>query len=245
MPADAPQFLIGLSGWNYDDWKRHFYAGVKRADWLAHYATVFDTVEVNATFYREQTPETLAAWRDGTPDGFRFAVKGHKYVTHMKRLLNPETTVPRHAPIPQVLGPKLSAMLWQLPGHCKATPERLDHFCAELRTHFPHVPQVMELRHVSWFTDEVAAILDAHGVATCISDAADWPRWDNITANLAYLRLHGRPRTYYSPYSDAFLDELADHVRAWTKAGTAVHIYFDNTADGQAPKDALRLRGRL
>lgn len=240
-----PQNLIGLSGWNYNDWKHHFYAGIKRKEWLKHYATFFNCVEVNATFYREQAPETFEAWSKAVPDGFRFAIKGHKYVTHMKRLLDPKRTIPRHLPALENLGGKLSAMLWQLPAHCKATPQRLDHFCTVLRTHFPHTPQVMEFRHTSWFTNEVEAILNAHNVATCISDAGTWPRWDAVTGGLAYLRLHGHPQTYYSPYTDGFLDELAKRISAWNKSGIAAHVYFDNTAEGHAPQDALRLIGRM
>lgn len=239
--APRPQNLVGLSGWNYDDWKHGFYAGVRRKDWLAHYASVFGAVEVNATFYREQRPETFAAWRAGAPPGFRFAVKGHKYATHMKRLLDPERTVPRHLPALEGLGDRLSALLWQLPAHCRAAPERLDRFCAVLETHFPGLPQVLEFRHTSWFTDETLAVLRAHGAAPCISDAGSWPLWDATGADLAYLRLHGKPETYYSAYDTGFLRDLADRIRGWNANGLAAHVYFDNTARGNAPSDALKL----
>ncbi|WP_461210959.1 DUF72 domain-containing protein [Desulfocurvus sp. DL9XJH121] len=241
----SPQRLIGLSGWNYADWKNGFYAGVKKKDWLKHYATRFQAVEVNATFYREQSPETFAAWREATPTNFRFSVKGHKYVTHMKRLLDPETTIPRRAPAVDELGDKLAALLWQLPAHCRANVERLDRFCAVLREHFPHTPQVMEFRHPTWFTDETRDVLEKHRVANCISDSGTWPRWDAVCANLAYLRLHGSPQTYYSAYDEEFLEDLAVRITAWNMAGTDVQVYFDNTAEQRAPGDAMRLLGML
>lgn len=232
---------IGLSGWNYAEWKDGFYQGVPRKSWLPHYASRFSAVEVNATFYRQQRPETFAAWAAQTPPHFRFAVKGHKYATHMKRLIAPEETIPRHRDALSHLDGKLAVMLWQLPGNFKANPERLDRFCAVLRDTFPNTPQVMELRHETWFTDDTLDVLTTHGVATCISDAADWPRWDAVTSGLAYLRLHGGEETYFSSYTDDELRGWAKRIARWHADGMDVQVYFDNTAAQAAPADAPRL----
>lgn len=237
-----PSLRIGLSGWNYDDWKTGFYQGVPRRRWLEHYAGHFDCVEVNATFYGTIRPATFAAWRATVPEGFGFAVKGHQFVTHRKRLLDPDDTLPRQAATAEALGPSLSAMLWQLPAAFKPDAQRLELFCQALARHLPGVRHVFEPRHEGWFTRETAEILRRHGVTPCISDAGDWPRWDAVGERMAYVRLHGSPETYFSPYSNEELHSWARRCRDWLAQGLEVHVYFDNTAEGHAVTDALRLR---
>lgn len=245
MSVAKGRLFLGLSGWNYADWKDGFYAGVPRRLWLEHYAEHFAAVEVNATFYRRQKPTTFEAWAARTPPGFTFTLKGHKWATHYKRLLEPEQTVPHLGEAAEILGPRLGALLWQLPGNFKADLPRLDRFCAVLRAEYPRIPQIMELRHETWFTDETAALLAAHGVSHCMSDAADWPLWHAVTASPVYIRLHGHDETYVSSYAGAYLADLAERIRAWLANGQDVHVYFDNTAAGAAPRDAARLAGLL
>lgn len=231
---------IGLSGWSYDEWKDSFYAGVKRKDWLAHAAGRFPTLEANGTFYRGQKAETFERWRDQTPDDFRFTVKGHRVVTHRRRLKGAKPSIVRQRDNAKPLGRKLACVLWQLPANFKADSERLRDFLKALRAWRGPV-HVMEFRHPSWFTDETAAALDAAGVANCVSHAGDWPMWDQPAGPLVYIRLHGAPRTYYSNYGPKKLQDWSRHIRRWRRQGRDVLVYFDNDASGAAPRNAARL----
>jgi uncharacterized protein YecE (DUF72 family) len=235
---------IGTSGWNYPEWQEGFYALVPRGRWLEHYAQHFDAVEVNASFYRSLRAATLARWHDATPAAFRFAIKGHRQVTHIRRLQNIEDSVARQQRELAPLGDKAAVVLWQLPANLPQDLARLEAF-AGLLARWTSVRHVLEFREPSWFTDEVAACLSTHRLASAISDAATWPRWDALTTDLAYLRLHGRPRTYASTYGAAELGPWAARVATWLGEGRAAHVYFDNTMQGAAPEDAARLRALL
>lgn len=235
---------IGTSGWSYDAWKGSFYRGVPRARWLEHYAARFAAVEVNGTFYREQRPDTLRGWAERTPPGFSFALKGHKYLTHNLKLLQPEEPFARQKRSAAHLGPRLKAVVWQLPGSLAKDLGRLRRFASVLAS-WPEVGQAVEFRHPSWFDDEVADVLSEHGVAVCISDAASWPRWDAVTAGLVYVRLHGHQATYDSTYGREGLAPWADKARSWLAQGHAVHVYFDNTNAGAAVSDGLILMEML
>jgi len=235
------RLYVGTSGWNYPEWKDDFYAGVPRRRWLSHYATRFPCVEVNATFRRSMQPETLARWRNETPDDFRFVVKGHRVVTHINRLTGVEESIEQQRESLEPLADKLAAVLWQTPTRFAKDPQLLDAFGAELDT-WRDVRHVIEFRDRSWFDDETAARLRAHGVASAISDAGRWPRFDAVTTDLAYVRLHGRPETYKSAYGKAELEEWAKRARGWLAQGLDVHVYFDNTMTGAAHKGAALLR---
>jgi uncharacterized protein YecE (DUF72 family) len=241
MTADL---RIGLSGWDYPAWKDDFYAGVPRRRWLAHAAETFDTIEVNATFYREQKPETYARWRDATPANFRFAIKGSRWITHYGRLRDTAAPVARQRDSLAPLADKIVAVLWQMPASLAPDPGRLDAFLAVLGA-WPGPVHALEFRDPAWFTDDTAARLAAAGAANVLSDAARWPMWDAVTADLVYVRLHGHSRTYASAYSDASLAGWADRIAGWRAEGRRVLVYFDNDAEGAAPRDALRLRDRV
>lgn len=234
------RLLVGTSGWNYPEWKDGFYAGVPRRRWLAHYAEHFFAVEVNATFYRTMKASTLERWRDDTPDGFRFAIKGHRAVTHVNRLADVGDAIERQRDGLGPLAPKTALVFWQTPARLAKDIELLDAFAAQLED-WPEVRHVVEFRDPSWLDDATVACLHARGVASAISDAARWPRFDAITTDLAYVRLHGRPETYKSAYGEAALEGWAKRVRTWLSEGLEVHVYFDNTMQGAAPKDAARL----
>lgn len=236
--------FIGTSGWNYDEWNDTFYAGVKRRDRLPHYAEYFNAVEVNATFYRLQKPGTLAHWHDETPRGFRFAIKGNRYLTHNKKLNDPPEPIDLESRNAQPLGDKLVVVLWQLPGNLKKNPDRLRRFCEALGK-WKDVRHAVEFRHPTWFDADTAECLRAHGIANCQSDAADWPLWQAVTGDLVYIRLHGHTRTYASRYSTGSLNAWAASINNWRKARKTVHVYFDNTAEGAAPRDALKLKELL
>jgi len=231
---------IGTSGWNYKSWRDGFYGDTPQKEWLRFCAERFTSIEVNGTFYRLQEKSTFKKWRDQTPDGFSFAIKGHRYVTHNKKLLDAEEPVIRCRDSASPLGKRLAAVVWQLPAFLKKDIERLEKFVRVLR-HWETTRHAIEFRHKTWFDDEVADILREHGVAVCMSDAPDWPLWDAVTTDLVYIRLHGHTRKYASSYSKPALKRWATRIQDWLKQNRAVHVYFDNDAEGAAPQNALTL----
>lgn len=236
--------FVGTSGWNYEHWRESFYRGVNRRQWLQSCAEQFTGIEINATFYRLQHQKTFTHWAKVTPDSFRFAIKANRYLTHNKRLKDPLPAVHKERNRARGLGCKLAAVLWQLPGNFTKHNERLQEFLEALRE-WRDVRHAVEFRHPSWFDNEVAECLRRHRAAACQSDAADWPIWDIVTTDFVYVRLHGHTRTYASRYSGQALDSWAEKVRAWSMTGRDVHVYFDNDAQGAAPRDTLRLMRRL
>ncbi|HEU0204295.1 MAG TPA: DUF72 domain-containing protein [Burkholderiaceae bacterium] len=235
---------IGTSGWNYDGWRDSFYGGCPKREWLAHCAQRFSAIEVNATFYRLQSKETFERWLAETPPYFRFAIKANRYVTHNKKLLDPQPSITLERSRAVGLGSKLAAVVWQLPHNLHRHLERLEGFARALQR-WRSVRHAVEFRHESWFDSDVAACLHEYGIAVCQSDAADWPLWDAVTTDLVYVRLHGHTITYASRYTDSELQSWARRVRRWLREGRDVHVYFDNDTFAHAPRDALRLIGLL
>jgi uncharacterized protein YecE (DUF72 family) len=236
----AGRAFIGTSGWNYDSWREDFYAGRPPGEWLSFCAARFNALEINATHYRLQSVQTFRRWRDETPPHFRFALKAHRYLTHNKKLKDPLAPVRLERNRASALGPKLAAVLWQLPHNFHRNLERLERFARALGV-WRKARHAIEFRHPSWFDAGVAACLRAHRIAVCQSDAADWPLWDAVTTDLVYVRLHGHEQTYASDYSESALRAWARKVRRWTREGRDVHVYFDNDAYGYAPRNAARL----
>ncbi len=232
--------FIGTSGWNYRAWRRSFYRDRPAKDWLRYAARRFSGLEINATHYRLQSAETLRRWASEAPPGFRFALKAHRYLTHNRKLIGPLGPVRTERGRADALGERLAVALWQLPGNLGCDLERLDAFLRALHA-WRRVRHAIEFRHPSWFCDEVAGLLRERGVASVQSDAARWPRWDAVTTDLVYVRLHGRPQTYASSYGERPLRAWARKVRRWRREGRDVHVYFDNDARGAAPRNALRL----
>jgi uncharacterized protein YecE (DUF72 family) len=245
MTAIEAPIRIGLSGWSYPEFRAAFYKGVPQRRWLEHCAAHFNTMEVNGTFYRRQPDHVVAGWRERTPDGFVFSVKGHRHVTHNKKLNDCEDQVIRMRDGVAGLQGKLACVLWQLPPQLGADHDRLKGFAALLARHWPGPRHAVEFRHRSWFTGTTAAILEDARIANVISDAARWDRFDAVTADLVYLRLHGAEQTYVSEYGEDGLGPWAARIRNWRREGRAVFAYFDNTAEGAAPRDALLLRRLL
>jgi uncharacterized protein YecE (DUF72 family) len=231
---------IGTSGWMYDGWRSILYPGIPKARWLAHASRLFTGLEVNATFYRQQARETFARWRQETPDGFRFAIKAHRFITHYKRLREVRGSIDRLRRPARALGDKLAVVVWQLPADFRCDLDRLRGFVAEL-ARWPEARHALELRHRSWFTPAVAELLGEGEVAVCMSDAPDFPMWRAVTTDLVYIRLHGHSRKYASRYHGLHLRRWAADIARWRDEGRDVHCYFDNDAEGAAPRDALRL----
>jgi len=232
--------FIGTSGWIYDSWRDDFYGGRPAKEWLAFCAGCFNAIEINATHYRLQSVETFRRWRRATPPGFRFSLKAHRYLTHNKKLNEPLGPIRVERDRAAGLGDKLAVVLWQLPHNFHRNLARLAAFARALRA-WRRPRHAIEFRHPSWFDAGVAACLREHRIAVCQSDAADWPLWDAVTTDLVYVRLHGHEVTYASNYTEADLRAWARKVRRWTRQGRDVHVYFDNDAYGDAPRNAARL----
>lgn len=264
------EIRIGISGWTYAGWRGDFYpAGLAQKRELAYAAERLDSIEINGSFYSLQRPSSYASWRDQTPDDFVFAVKGGRFITHMKRLRDVETPLANFfASGVLALGPKLGPVLWQLPERLTFDADVLRSFfrllprtageAADLaRRHDAKVPDgraltdapdsdlpirhALEFRSETFCTDEAFALLREHEVAAVVADTAGrWPMPDVVTSDLRYVRLHGDQELYTSGYDDAALDRWAEKCRAWSREQD-VFVYFDNDAKGFAPHDAVRL----
>lgn len=243
-PPPPGRIFIGPSGWNYPEWRATFYAGVPRRRWLEHCIRQFSGVEVNATFYRLLRPEVFEHWRELAPENFGFAIKGHRFITHVHRLLQPETLIATQRRSCTELGDALRVVLWQLPAGMACNLPRLKRFARAL-SRWPGPRHAIEFRHDSWFTDAVATVLEQRRIAVCQSDSPHWPLWDRETTDLVYVRLHGHTELYASNYGERALRTWTKRVRAWSAEGREVHVYFDNTAFGHAPANALRLKALL
>jgi uncharacterized protein YecE (DUF72 family) len=236
--------FVGTSGWIYESWRDDFYGGRPASEWLNFCAGIFTAIEINATHYRLQSVHTFRRWRDETPPDFRFALKAHRYLTHNKKLKDPLPPIRLERDRAAGLGGKLAVVLWQLPQNFHRNLERLERFARALRA-WRRARHAIEFRHPSWFDAEVAGCLAAHRLAACQSDAADWPLWDAVTTDLVYVRLHGRELTYASDYPEAALRAWARKARRWLAEGRDVHVYFDNDACGNAPRNAARMLALL
>ena len=261
---------IGISGWAYRSWQGDFYpADLPASDQLAYVSRRFTTVEINASFYSLRRPATYERWHDETPPGFVFAVKGGRYITHLKRLREPYVPLANFlASGVLALDDKLGPVLWQLPATLPFDESTLAHFLDSLpsdtaqarRLAAHHGPQVegrswlhdlpvrplrhaMEARHESYLSASCLSLLRSHDVALVISDSAgSWPTLEETTTDFAYIRLHGSERLYAGGYSEAALQGWRDKIRDLSAAGGPVYVYFDNDSDGRAPFDAQRLR---
>ena len=233
---------IGCSGWSYDEWRDAFYpSGLPASRWLEHYASVFDTVELNATFYRLPKPASVARWAEQTPDGFLFAVKGSRYLTHMRRLREIETGLARFwEPLePLREAGKLGPVLWQLPERFERDDETLATTLAQL----PAAGHCFEFRHPSWFAADVYALLAEQGASLVIGDDRRRPLPDaSPLGPVAYLRLHYGARGRNGNYSDTELATWRRRIGAW-RSRREVFAYLNNDWQAFAPRNALALRG--
>ena len=233
---------IGTSGWSYDHWDGVLYPpGTPPRDRLAHYVRRFDTVELNASFYRWPRTATFASWRRRLPPGFGLSVKAPRGLTHAKRLYAPEVWVERLVACWHELGDRRAALLVQLhPAH-QRDDARLDFFLSLLP---PWMRVAVEFRHPSWHVEEVFALLERRGAAYCVMSGAQLPCVLRATAPFVYVRMHGpdREHLYAGSYPEPDLRWWADRVGEWTGSGRDVYVYFNNDGHGHAVRDADALR---
>ena len=232
---------IGTSGYHYKHWLGRYYpAGTKANAMLAHYTRDFDTVELNNTFYRLPNESTFDSWREQTPDDFRFAVKGSRFITHMLKLKDAQRGLMNFMPRAERLGSKLGPILWQLPPGWNVNVERLEEFLSILP---PRHRYTFELRNETWMTDAVLQVLKNHNAAFCIYELAGYRSPLEITADWTYVRLHGPTSfKYQGSYTDAQLAEWADRIRTWRRRMKAVYVYFDNDDSAYAVNNAITLK---
>ncbi len=236
---------VGTSGWSYDHWNGVLYRpDLPARDRLGRYVEVFDTVELNASFYRWPPPASFASWRRRLPDGFELTVKAPRGLTHARRLYGPEQWIERMTAGLHELAGRRGPLLVQLPPSMQRDDERLDYF---LRRVPAWMRPVLEFRHPSWSDDSVFALLERHGAAYCVMSGAALPCILRATSDVVYIRLHGPdPGSLYAgSYSSEDLGWWAERIREWERAGHQVYAYFNNDGGGNAVRDAVALRAAL
>ena len=246
---------IGCSGWNYKTWRGHFYPPeLPASQWLPRYSAVFDTVEVNSTFYRLPEAATFAAWRAQTPRNFLMAVKASRYLTHLKRLRDPREPIARLFERAQTLGPRLGPVLYQLPGNFHRDLSRLETFFAALPASVPlgssgarqrRLQHVMEFRHPSWYEPETYALLERYGVSLCLHDKRGSEISEPLVGPIVYVRFHGTSGQYAGSYDRPALRAWAIRLAGYAKQGRAVYAYFNNDPNAVAAENALALRAEV
>jgi uncharacterized protein YecE (DUF72 family) len=242
--ARTAEVRIGTSGWHYDSWWGPFFPeDIRKKDALAWYATRFGATELNAPFYRTPTLEAVQGWFDQTPEGFRFAWKASKFITHWKQLSERcDNSLALMETRLDVLRHKAGPVLFQLPPRMTANRERLASFLAMLN---PARRYTFEFRHPSWYEAPILDLLRDHDAALCLSDHAAAPAPWEVTASWVYIRGHGPTGRYHGNYPDETLRAWDRDIRKWRRQGRDVWCFFDNDVKSAAPADAQRLSALL
>ncbi|HVW87423.1 MAG TPA: DUF72 domain-containing protein [Bryobacteraceae bacterium] len=237
------EIRIGTSGWHYKHWLGPFYPEkLPASKMLAWYAGQFDTVELNTTFYRLPPEPAVDSWRDDTSHGFLFAAKASRFITHMKKLKDPEQSLERYFERVDRLRGKLGPIVFQLPPNWQVDLYRFDEFLKHLPRRHRYA---FEFRNETWNDDAVLSLMREHRVAYCIFDLAGYQSPFTVTADFVYVRLHGPDGKYQGCYSDAELNDWASRMQEWGRSGLSVYVYFDNDDSGYAPMNALSLRRKV
>jgi uncharacterized protein YecE (DUF72 family) len=239
-----PDTKVGCSGFNYPHWRGTFYPqGLPQKKWLQYYCTVFSTVELNVTFYRIPLPTTFDKWFQETPSDFAFSLKGSRFITHVKKLIEPEDSLDHFFKNALRLNEKLKVVLWQFHPQFKINISRLINFLNLLRN-YP-VRNTLEFRHESWITKDVINICKEYNISLCI---ADWPDFIDdlaVTSDFVYIRRHGKGGKYNTLYSKADLKNDVKRMTGYMNDGKDVFLYFNNDAFGYAPINAQELMDML
>lgn len=231
---------IGCSGFLYDHWKGTFYSeNLPRKQWLAYYCKHFSTVELNVTFYGLPERETFAKWHMATPENFLFALKGSRFITHVKKLKDCSEPIEAFFSRASLLKEKLGVILWQLPPSFALDLERLREFLESLRPF--QMKNAFEFRNKTWMNKKIYSILEKENAAVCMADHPDFLKNLPATADFLYIRRHGADANHATSYSTELLREDAKFIRSHLKKKKDVYLYFNNDAMGYAPKNALEL----
>jgi uncharacterized protein YecE (DUF72 family) len=245
----AAKIYIGTSGWHYNDWIGRFYPReITGYNELRYHSEHFNTVENNSSFYRIASEPTYKTWNRMTPDGYKFSIKLNKFITHTHRLQLSDDVRERVSYIlstTQVLGDKLGAILIQLPASFKYDLPRVDEFLAyfteEVRAKAHPFDIAIEFRNQHWFVDEVYDMLRAHNVALVAAQSSRWPGQRQLTADFAYIRMHGPGKLFASSYSKQELETWADYIQNISPKTKRIYVYFNNDFYGYAIKNAQTL----
>jgi uncharacterized protein YecE (DUF72 family) len=233
------KIYIGTSGWHYGHWKGPLYPKeTSSEDFLMFYAKQFQTTEINNTFYQLPTEKTMASWRDTVPDGFVFSIKASRYITHMKKLKDPEESTRKFFSIIEVLGDKAGPVLFQLPPKWKVNLDRLEEFLDALPGVYRYS---FEFRDTTWFGQDTENLLVKKKVAFCIYDFDGRQSPRPVTTDFIYIRLHGPEGAYRGKYDKGALSDWTEAISTWAGDGKDVYCYFDNDQNGYAPQNALSL----
>lgn len=231
-----PEYYIGTSGWHYEHWRGLFYPEkLAKSKWLEFYARHFTTVELNNSFYHLPSEKAFVNWHESSSNGFVFAVKVSRFITHIKRLQNVEEPLRNFLSRVDFLRDKLGPLLYQLPPNMKRNDRILEAFLAILPPHYRHV---FEFRHESWIDDGVFDILRRHNAGLCVFDMPDFTCPLVAMADFAYIRFHGSTGLYWSCYSDDELSDWAVRIAELGRNVNPVYIYFNNDAEAYAVKNA-------
>lgn len=237
------RYWTGTSGWVYAHWSGVFYPpGLRQKDWFVHYSRRFETVEINNTFYHLPKESAWKKWREQRPEGFRYAVKGSRFITHVKRLRGVEEPTETFLSRARLLGNGLGPVLWQLPPQMKVNLDRLREFLSLLPRDVRHV---FEFRHESWFEEEVFFTLRMFNVGFCAYHMVDWETPLEVTTDIAYVRFHGSDALYGGNYSDEQLAGWARRLRDLPEDVSEVYCYFNNDGYGYAIENAKTLEAKL
>jgi uncharacterized protein YecE (DUF72 family) len=240
MAVAKGRTYVGTSGWSYDHWQGRFYPkNIPRKEWFEYYCQQFQTVEINNTFYNLPGESTFKDWHERTPPDFLFSVKASRYITHMKKLKDPEEPVRNFMKRVKLLRSKLGPILFQLPPGWKHNTERLEIFLELLPKGKRYT---FEFRDNSWWINEVYELLKKHKCSFCIFDLEGRLSPKEITSDFIYIRLHGPDEAYQGSYTNRKLNSWAGNISDWNEQGFDVFCYFDNDERGYAAENARTLR---
>jgi len=237
------KIFIGTSGWTYRHWYDVFYpSDLASNKLLEYYADSFKTVELNTSFYHLPRPIVYCNWYKKTPSNFVFSVKASRFITHIKKLKDPEESWQRFIDSAKELKEKLGPILFQLPPSLKADKKRLEGLFKILPKKYLYC---LEPRHETWFSDDIYDILKKYQVALCLADSPVYPLKIKMTSSFVYIRFHGGKILYGSKYSEKELKQWVKRITNWQKEKLDVYVYFNNDYEGYAIENAKRLKELL
>jgi len=231
---------IGTSGWYYEHWKELFYpAGLPKSKWFEHYAQHFDTVEINNTFYHLPKEQSIQRWHKIAPEGFLYAVKANRYITHIKKLKDTSESLRRFFDGINLLERKLGPVLYQLPPSLHIDLDRLRDFIKLLPK---GKTAVFEFRHKSWYCEETYKLLGKNGAGFCVHDMTGKESPQVVTSDTIYIRFHGTSGRYSGSYPKSQLQDWAKWLKEQSKKVSGIYVYFNNDVHGHAIKNAKHLK---